>query len=113
MLRTKGRQHEGEFGRWSDWPGFERLITIIEETSQELISIAEDLDRDAEIDLPYQGGLFLFPIRFFLVHAFAHSLEHRTEVKVALGYLGVTTPDLRGWYYFAAAGYGQRQEGHA
>src|SRR6476661_2752333 len=23
VLRTKGRQHAGELGRWSDWPGIE------------------------------------------------------------------------------------------
>jgi hypothetical protein len=37
----------------------------------------------------------------------AHSAEHRTEVKVALAHLGVETPDLDGWPYALAAGYGQ------
>jgi uncharacterized damage-inducible protein DinB len=44
ILRTKGRQHEGELGRWSDWPGIETLIHIAARTSDELISIAEQLE---------------------------------------------------------------------
>lgn len=107
ILRTKGRQHEGELDRESQWPGFDRLISIVEETNWELIAIAEQIDGDAEIDLAYQDKAYRYPIRFFLVHALEHSVEHRTEVKVALGQMGVETPDLDGWSYSAAAGYGQ------
>jgi uncharacterized damage-inducible protein DinB len=107
VLRTKGRQHEGELNRWSPWPGMEQLIAIVEETSAELISIAEGLDEDAQVDLPYEGQTYRYPKRFFLVHAMEHSVEHRTEVKVALGHIGVATPDLDGWPYAEAAGYGQ------
>ena len=107
VLRTKGRQHEGELGRWSDWPGIETLIQIAARTSDELISIAEQLEDDEEVDLPYQGKTYRYPKRFFLVHAMEHSTEHRTEVKLALAHVGVETPDLDGWSYSASAGYGQ------
>jgi uncharacterized damage-inducible protein DinB len=50
---------------------------------------------------------YRYPKRFFLVHALEHGVEHRTEVKVALGYIGVETPDLDGWPYSAAAEYGR------
>ena len=40
VLRTKGRQHEGELGRLSDWPGMETVIQIAATTSDELITIA-------------------------------------------------------------------------
>jgi uncharacterized damage-inducible protein DinB len=43
VLRTKGRQHEGELGRQSDWPGLETVIQIAGSTSDELIAIAEQL----------------------------------------------------------------------
>lgn len=107
ILRTKGRQNEGELNRWSSWPGIEVVIKIIEETSQELILIAEQLDDEDEIDLPYQGKRYRYPKRFFLVHALEHSIEHRTEVKVALAWAGIATPDLDGWFYADAAGYGK------
>lgn len=107
ILRTKGRQHEGELGRWSDWPGIETLIQIAANTSDELMSIAEQIEDDEEVDLTYQGKTYRYPKRFFLVHAMEHSTEHRTEVKVALGHIGVETPDLDGWPYSMAAGYGQ------
>lgn len=108
LLRTKGRQNEGELQRWSAWPGMQRVMAIVEETNRELVAIAGALDGDAEMDLPYQGVLYRFPTRFFLVHAMAHGVEHRTEVKIALGIMGIPTPDLDGWPYSAAAGYGQK-----
>ena len=43
VLRTKGRQHEGELNRTSAWPGFDALAGIITETSDELIAIADGL----------------------------------------------------------------------
>ncbi len=107
ILRTKGRQNEGELNRWSTWPGLDKVVEIVEDTSNELIAIAEVINDDDEIDLPYQGKRYRFPKRFFLVHALAHSSEHRTEVKAALGNMGVETPDLDGWRYSEAAGYGQ------
>ena len=107
VLRTKGRQHEGELGRQSDWPGIETVIQIAASTSDELISIAEQLEENEEVDLPYQGKTYRYPSHFFLVHAMQHSTEHRTEVKVALAQMRVETPDLDGWRYAQSAGYGQ------
>ncbi len=107
ILRTKGRQHEGELGRQSDWPGIETVIRITASTSEELIAIAEQLKGNEVVDLSYQGRTYRYPKRFFLVHAMEHSTEHRTEVKVALASVGIETPDLDGWNYSLTAGYGQ------
>jgi uncharacterized damage-inducible protein DinB len=107
ILRTQGRQHEGELGRMSRWPGIHQVIAIAEETSQALIAITEGLTGSEEVDLAYRGQSYRYPKRFFLVHALEHAIEHRTEVKVALGLLGVETPDLDGWLYSEAAGYGK------
>jgi len=107
ILRTKGRQHEGELNRKSKWPGMDTIIEIINMTSKELLSIAEQLDDEVEIDLPYQGKSYRYPKRFFLLHAMEHGVEHRTEVKVALGHIGIDTPNLDGWPYSEAVGYGK------
>jgi uncharacterized damage-inducible protein DinB len=106
ILRTKGRQHEGELDRRSAWPGIEALLEQATTTSEELMAISERLQGDEEVDLPFQGKTYRFPQRFFLTHALAHSCEHRTEVKVALAHIGVETPDLDGWLYATAVGYG-------
>jgi uncharacterized damage-inducible protein DinB len=106
VLRTKGRQHEGELSRESAWPGIEAVMDIAKGTSDELIAIAEQLEDDEEVDLRYQGKAFRYPKRFFLVHAMVHSAEHRTEVKVALAQMRVETPDLDAWNYAEAVGYG-------
>jgi uncharacterized damage-inducible protein DinB len=107
ILRTRGRQHEGEVTRQSPWPGMDRLLALVEATNRELVVIAGKLDEEEAVDLSFQGQRYRFPARFFLVHAMAHGAEHRTEVKVALAQIGVETPDLDGWQYAAAAGYGQ------
>jgi uncharacterized damage-inducible protein DinB len=104
-LRTRGRQHEGELTRQSPWPGIESLTAIARDTSDELIEIAEALDEDVEVDLPFMGRFYRYPKSFFLTHALEHGVEHRTEVKVALTQLGVETPDLDGWVYAASAGF--------
>lgn len=107
VLRTQGRQHEGELSRASVWPGFDALLDLATSSGEELITIAEGLNTDRDVDLPYFGKVYQFPASFFLVHAMAHGVEHRTEIKVALDQRGIETPDLDGWPYATAAGYGR------
>jgi uncharacterized damage-inducible protein DinB len=107
VLRTKGRQHEGEMSRSTPWPGINILIEVAESSSNDLIEIAGGLDLDGEVNLHHGGKDYRFPMSFFLVHALEHGVEHRTEVKVALGTMGIKTPDLDGWTYATSAGYGR------
>jgi uncharacterized damage-inducible protein DinB len=107
ILRTMGRQNEGELGRRSEWPGMDAVVKTARDTSDTLVKIAEQLQDDEEVNLPYQGKVYRFPKRFFLLHALEHGVHHRAEVKVALAQIGQKMPDLDGWCYAAAAGYGQ------
>jgi uncharacterized damage-inducible protein DinB len=50
-LRTQGRQHEGELGRRSSWPGFDTLIDLATRSADELVAIAEALATDTEVAL--------------------------------------------------------------
>jgi len=108
VLRTMGRQHEGELDRTSEWPGVDALAVVATRSSDELVRIAESLDADVEVDLPWMGKTYRFPTSFFLLHALEHGVEHRTEIKLALAQQGVATPDLDAWAYAAAAGYGRQ-----
>jgi uncharacterized damage-inducible protein DinB len=108
VLRTKGRQHEGESRRVDRmWPGFDVLREVVAASGDELIAIAEGLDENELVALPYQGKTYEYPKSFFLLHAIEHGVEHRTEVKVTLALVGIDTPDLDGWFYALAAGYGR------
>ncbi len=107
VLRTEGRQNEGELNRASAWPGWDALADAARASSDDLVRIAESLDADVEVDLPYAGKTYRFPRSFFLVHAVEHGVEHRTEIKLALGQQGVTTPDLDAWQFAVAMGYGR------
>jgi len=107
VLRTKGHRHEGDLNRGSAWPGFDALVDIAARSSDDLIAIAEGLDVDRDVDLSYQGTAYQYPASFFLTHAIAHGVEHRTEIKLVLAHAGVATPDLDAWPYSAAAGYGR------
>ena len=106
MLRTKGRQHEDEMNRETPWPGIDVLIDVAKTTSDELLAVAEELEHDRDVELPYLDTVYRFPLAFILTHAFEHGVEHRTEVKVGLGQLGIPTPDLDGWAYAEVVGYG-------
>ncbi|MEP7216959.1 MAG: DinB family protein [Anaerolineaceae bacterium] len=106
-LRTEGRQHEGELTRSSPWPGFDALIEAATASADALVAIAEALETDPEVILPFMGKAYRYPKSFFLVHAVAHGTEHRTEIKLSLANLGIETPDLDGWQYAVAMGYGQ------
>jgi uncharacterized damage-inducible protein DinB len=107
VLRTKGSHHEGEFQRSTPWPGFDMLLDVATRMGDELIEIADGLAEDVHVDLPYTGKVHRIPKSFFLVHAMEHGVEHRTEIKVALGHLGIATPELDGWAYAAATGIGR------
>jgi uncharacterized damage-inducible protein DinB len=61
VLRTMGRQHEGELNRSSEWPGFEALIDAARRTSDQLIEIAEGLVEDAEVAPPTASGYSASP----------------------------------------------------
>ena len=108
VLRTHGRQHEGE-SRHVDgmWPGLDLLREVAAASGNELIAIAEGLDENEVVALGYQGKTYEYPKSFFLLHAIEHGVEHRTEIKVTLALVGIDTPDLDGWFYAPAAGYGR------
>lgn len=109
VLRTRGRQGDGsELNRSSAWPGFDVLREVAIESSNQLVAIAEGLDGDPQVDLPYFGAVYRFPTSFFLAHAVEHGVEHRTEIKLTLAQLGIETPDLDGWAYADAAGHGRQ-----
>jgi uncharacterized damage-inducible protein DinB len=110
VLRTRGQHHLGEWNRGSGWPGIDELARVARSTSEELLSIAESFNPEQEVELPYRGKTYRYPVRFFLVHAVEHGVEHRTEIKVGLNQLGIETPDLDGWPYAEAAGYGREVE---
>jgi uncharacterized damage-inducible protein DinB len=112
VFRTKGRQHEGESRHIEGaWPTFEVLRDVLASTGDELIAIATGLDEDELVILQYRGKRFEYPQGFFLLHAFQHGVEHRTEIKVTLALNGIDTPDLDGWFYSEAAGYGREVAG--
>jgi uncharacterized damage-inducible protein DinB len=108
VLRTEGRQHEGESRHVEEtWPGLDKLHEVAATSGDALIAIALGLDEDELVALPYQGKTYQYPKSFFLLHAIEHGVEHRSEIKVTLALIGVETPDLDGWFYAPAAGYGR------
>jgi uncharacterized damage-inducible protein DinB len=111
VLRTNGRQHEGESRHLEPWPGFDVLREAAASSGDDLIAIAAGLDEDELVALPFKGKTYEYPKGFFLLHAIEHGVEHRTEIKVTLALSGIATPDLDGWFYSEAAGYGREVPG--
>jgi len=99
-------EHETGILRRSTVPGGDLIGAQVEEAQAAALAIAEALDEDSDVDLPWQGKSFYFPKSFFLVHAIEHAVEHRTEIKFALASAGIATPDLDAWKFSEAQGYG-------
>lgn len=74
-----------------------QLIVIADQTSRELVSLAEQLDPMSEVDLALHGKVHRYPKRFLLAGAVEHGVRHRTEVSVNLASIGLPMPDLDGW----------------
>lgn len=111
VLRTKGRQHEGELNRSSAWPGFDALVEIAIRAGTDLVEAAESMDAERHVELGWMEHTYQYPESFFLLHAVEHGVDHRTEIKLALAAIGAGTPDLDGWEFAAAMGYGEEVSG--
>jgi uncharacterized damage-inducible protein DinB len=107
LARTGGQQADEGLTRESAWPGVDVLLALSAAACDGLLAVAGGLDEERDVDLPFMGKVFRFPASFFLAHAVEHGAEHRTEIKVALGQMGIETPDLDGWAFAAAQGYGR------
>ena len=103
---AQGRPDTDGLDRQQMWPGMTELMAVAERTSHELISIAEKLDPNSEVDLPHHGKVHRYPKRFILTNAVEHGVRHRTEVTLILGSIGIASPDLDGWAYGRSVGYG-------
>ncbi len=108
-LRTRGRQHEGELNRRSTFPGWDELARLANASGRELLGAARGMNGDEQVGLSWQGATRYLPLRFILMHAIEHAMEHRTEIKMAFRAQGFETPDLDGWSYGAFKGYGADQ----
>jgi uncharacterized damage-inducible protein DinB len=88
------------------WQGLDALMAVATETSDALIVAAAALAEDADIVLEYMGKSYRYPNGFFLTHAVAHGVEHRTQIGMMLAQIGVEAPNLDGWEFAGFAGLG-------
>jgi uncharacterized damage-inducible protein DinB len=82
VLRTKGRQHEGESRHVEPWPGFDLLRKVAASSGNDLIEIAAGLDEDELVALPFKGKTYEYPKGFFVLHAIEHGVEHWLRPKL-------------------------------
>jgi uncharacterized damage-inducible protein DinB len=106
ILLVQGNSNADALDRNRPWPGLPQLTAMADQTSAELISLAEQLDPMSEVDLAHHGRVHRYPSRFLLASVVEHGVRHRTELLVNLKSVGVPMPDLDGWAYGRSAGYG-------
>jgi uncharacterized damage-inducible protein DinB len=104
LARLAGRAQDASKPR--AWTDFDAMASLAQATGDALVAAAAALEDDAQIVVPYAGGRSVFPASFFLTHALAHGVEHRTQIAGMMSRAGLTPPDLDGWQYAAAAGFG-------
>jgi uncharacterized damage-inducible protein DinB len=93
-------------GQARTWAGFEALAETLARGSDALLEAAEGLVLDADIVVPYMDKRPAFPKSLFITHAVAHGTMHRTEICMMMRAIGVEPPNLDGWEYAAAMGFG-------
>ena len=99
------RMAGGQQPSWAAWPGFDALEEALSSSGDELMTRAEALEANSTVEVRRGEAAYLVPESFFLVLALAHGVEHRTEIKIALNAIGVSTPDLDSWAYGEARGF--------
>jgi len=83
---------------WQTSPTFEELITSVNATGQELLALARDESRLPTTQILTTDGYRVEPW-VLMVQAIHHGTEHREQLSSMLTALGVTPPELDGWYY--------------
>jgi uncharacterized damage-inducible protein DinB len=106
LARLEG-QAQPAGGPATSWPGWDAIERLAAETGEALVAAAESLGEQRDVELAYMGKRYRYPAAFFLLHAIEHGIEHRAQINVMLAQVGVAHPDLDGWAYAAAAGFGE------
>jgi uncharacterized damage-inducible protein DinB len=104
LSRVEGG-HTGE--GYAGWAGFDRLAADARRSGEAWSAAVAVEGLDGSVVLPYGAESYRFPGAFFLAHAMAHAAEHRTQILMALAALGIERPDLDGWAFARAMGYGE------
>ncbi len=90
-----GREYRSN---WQTPPTFAELAKSANITGQELLALASDERRLPTTQLQTRDGYLVEPW-VLMVQVINHATEHREQISSMLTALGVTPPDLDGWYY--------------
>lgn len=85
----------------SDWqvpPTFAELLRSANRTGQALLALASDESRLPTTQIQTTDGYLVEPW-VLMVQVIHHGTEHREQLCSMLNALGVTPPELDGWYY--------------
>jgi uncharacterized damage-inducible protein DinB len=85
--------------------GFEVLKEGVRWAGDELLqlAIATRADTIVRVTRP-QEPIYEYPLATFIVQAFNHSTEHRTQISTIITQLGITPPVMSGWKYMREMG---------
>jgi uncharacterized damage-inducible protein DinB len=99
-----GRAHGEQRSAQGVWSGFDDLSATLKSGNDALVSLATTLGDDPEIEIEREGKLYRFRRSFYVTSAGWHGAEHRTEIRLTLASLGITTPNLESRAYAVATG---------
>lgn len=83
---------------WQAPPTFAELVKSANMTGQELLTLASDESRLPTTQLKTRDEYLVEPW-VLMVQVINHATEHREQISSMLTALGVTPPELDGWYY--------------
>lgn len=103
---VRGRDQRSMMERGARWPGIDELVARSEVTGRELVALASETAADSEVVLRHDGLAHRYPVRLLFCNVVEHGIRHRTEIALSLTSIGVSVPDLDGWAFGRAMGYG-------
>jgi hypothetical protein len=98
--RAKGEQRSAH----GTWASFDDLVVTLKSGHEALTLLAASLGDDPEMEVEREGKLYRFRRSFYVTSAGWHGAEHRTEVRLTMASLGVTTPNLESRAYATSTG---------
>ena len=77
------------------------MIDSVRTTGSGLIEWAPKIQADDTVQINWYGTMRELPKTIILTQVINHGTEHRAQILAILTQLGIESPDLQGWGYFA------------
>jgi len=102
-FRFTGKRPERSLRGMASSPGFAVLREQLQQSGEDLLTIAEQLDPKQVLPVEYDGHPHDLSASTVLIQALVHGIDHRSQIATLLSQQGMVPPEIDGWSYLARA----------